>query len=191
MSRGVRRALLRVTALAVAVVLLWRGVSGATSAAHDFTLTDHDGQRFDLATQRGKVVLVFFGYSQCPDVCPTTLSKLSSVARRLGEQQGGMTVAYVSVDPERDTPAVLKADLGNFDLEAVGLTGTREEVDRVVRQYGAQYEIVPAPESAARYMVSHTTSLYVIDRAGRLVEELDYEATVDEIAAVVRRLLTP
>lgn len=157
--------------------------------AGDFVLIDQDSARFDTRTLRGKVVLVFFGYSHCPDVCPTTLSKLSSVGRRLGDARGAMKVVYVSVDPERDTPTVLKADLGNFDLDAVGLTGPREEIDRVVAQYGARYEIVQTPESAGRYTVNHSTTLYVLDRTGRLRAEFPYEATVDEIATTVRELI--
>ncbi len=159
-------------------------------AGGDFTLIDQDSTTFELASLRGKVVLVFFGYSQCPDVCPTTLSKLSSVARRLGDQRSGMKVVYVSVDPARDTPAVLKADLGNFDLDAVGLTGTREEVDRVVAMYGAKYEIVPTPQSAAQYTVSHSTTLYVLDQRGKVVATFPYEATADEIVETVRSLLS-
>lgn len=157
----------------------------------DFTLIDQDSTRFELASLRGKVVLVFFGYSQCPDVCPTTLSKLSSVARRLGDQRGQMKVVYVSVDPERDTPSVLKADLHNFDLDAVGVTGTRAEIDRVVAMYGAKYEIVPTPQSAAKYTVSHSTTLYLLDKQGKVVEQFPYEATADEIAEAVRGRLAP
>ncbi|MBK6495405.1 MAG: SCO family protein [Gemmatimonadales bacterium] len=157
----------------------------------DFTLIDQDSARFELASLRGKVVLVFFGYSQCPDVCPTTLSKLSSVARRLGAQRAEMRVVYVSVDPERDTPAVLKADLQNFDLDAVGVTGTRAEIDRVVAMYGAKYEIVQTPQSAAKYTVSHSTTLYLLDKQGKVVEQFPYEATADEIAEAVRGRLAP
>jgi len=189
------RALAAVALLAAAIGggYWWsaRGAPAAGPAAGDFVLTDQDSARFDTRSLRGKVVLVFFGYSNCPDVCPTTLSKLSSVARRLGDARGGMKVVYVSVDPERDTPTVLRADLGNFDLDAVGLTGTREEVDRVVAQYGARYEIVPTPESAGKYVVNHSTTLYVLDRDGRLATEFPYEATATEIAATVRALIGP
>lgn len=166
-----------------------RQAEAAGPVAGDFVLIDQDSARFDTRTLRGKVVLVFFGYSHCPDVCPTTLSKLSSVARRLGDDRGAMKVVYVSVDPERDTPTVLKADLGNFDLDAVGLTGTRAAIDSVVAQYGAQYEIVQTPESAGRYTVNHSTTLYVLDRKGRLRREFPYEATADEIASAVRELI--
>jgi len=155
----------------------------------DFSLTDHDGQVFSLSSLRGRVVLIFFGYTFCPDACPTTLSKLSTVARRLGEAASQVKTLYISVDPERDTPAVLKADLANFRLDSLGLTGSKAEIDEVVAQYGAAYEIVPTPESAARYTVSHTTTLYALDAAGRLRMKFRYEATVDEIVDGIHRIL--
>lgn len=155
----------------------------------DFTLTDLDNQPFSLSSLRGKVVLIFFGYTFCPDACPTTLSKLSSVARRLGDAAAKVKTLYISVDPERDTPAVIKADLANFRLDALGLTGTKAAIDTVVGQYGAAYEIVPTPDSAARYTVSHTTTLYALDTAGRLRIKFRYEATVDEVVAGIRQIL--
>ena len=155
----------------------------------DFTLTDHNQQRFELQSLRGRVVLVFFGYSMCPDVCPTTLSKLSLVAKKLGAEQTKVKTLYISVDPERDTPEVLSADLELFKLDALGLTGSREEVDRVVGLYGASYKIVPTPESAAKYSVSHSTTLYVLDRDGKVRMTFPYEATVDEIVAGLRPVL--
>jgi protein SCO1/2 len=138
---------------------------------------------------RGTAVLVFFGYSSCPDVCPTTLSKLSAVTRRLGDASTGVKTLYVTVDPERDTPEVLKTDLSLFRLDALGLTGTREEIDAVVAQFGAAYEIVPTPESAGEYSVSHTTDLYLLDREGRLVRTFAYEATVEEIVEGIQAVL--
>jgi protein SCO1 len=161
----------------------------APTIGGDFALTDHTGARFESQSQRGKVLLVFFGYTMCPDVCPTTLSKLSSVMRRLGDAKGDVRTLYISVDPERDTPEVLKADLALFQLDAVGLTGTRAEVDAVVKLFGASYEIVPTPESAGRYSVSHSTMLYLLDREGRVRQTFPYEATVDEIAAGIQSLL--
>lgn len=155
----------------------------------DFALTDQNGARFTLESQRGKILLVFFGYTMCPDVCPTTLSKLSAVMRRLGDAKDQVRTLYISVDPERDTPEVLKADLALFSLDAMGLTGTRAEVDAVVKQFGASYEIVPTPESAAKYSVSHSTTLYLLDREGRVRQTFPYEATVDEVTAGIRAIL--
>jgi len=155
----------------------------------DFTLTDHNGQRFELSSLRGKAVLIFFGYSSCPDACPTTLSKLSSVWRRLGKDAKRVKTLYVSVDPGRDTPAALKADLASFKLDALGLTGTKAEIDKVVALYGAKYEIIPTPDSAARYIVAHSTTLYLLDGRGRVRFEFPYEATADRIAQGVRQVL--
>ena len=155
----------------------------------DFALTDHNGQHFDLSSERGKVVLIFFGYTSCPDACPTTLSKLASVYRHLGDDAKHVKTLYISVDPERDTPAVLKADLGNFRIDALGLTGTKAEIDKVVAQYGAEYEIVPEPNSAAKYSVSHSTDLYALDGAGRVRVVFSYDATVAEITRGLQAIL--
>ena len=155
----------------------------------DFTLTDHNGQRFELSSLRGRAVLIFFGYTFCPDACPTTLSKLASVYRKLGGDASHVKTLYISVDPQRDTPAVLKADLSNFDVDALGLTGTKPEIDKVVNEYGAAYEIVPMPRSAAQYSVAHTTSLYALDASGRTRIEFAYEAPVDDIVNGIHAIL--
>lgn len=155
----------------------------------DFALMDHNGQRFELSSLRGKVVLIFFGYTFCPDACPTTMSKLASVYRQLGTDARRVKTLYISVDPQRDTPAVLKADLSNFEVDALGLTGTKEEIDKAVALYGAAYEIVPTPDSAAKYTVAHTTSLYALDTTGRTRIEFPYEATVQQIVAGVKAIL--
>jgi protein SCO1 len=155
----------------------------------DFALTDHNGQHFELSSLRGKAVLIFFGYTSCPDVCPTTLSKLSEVYRELGNESKRVKTLYITVDPGRDTPAVMKDDLSNFDVDALGLTGTKAEIDKVVALYGAKYEIIPTPESAAKYTVSHTAILYALDTAGRVRMEFPYDAKVDEIVAGVKAIL--
>lgn len=188
----------RLRQLGAVVALLLAPVACATRAPDakpaapvggDFALTDHNAQPFALQSLRGKVVMIFFGYSTCPDVCPTTLSKLTRVSMKLGEARTKVKTLYITVDPERDTPAALKADLALFDLDALGLTGTRAQLDKVVAQYGAKYEIVPTPQSAGKYSVSHSTDLYVLDAQGRLQKTFPYEATVDEIVAGLRPLI--
>jgi protein SCO1/2 len=193
------RASMRCAGLAIGLMLVLALVNcGRTRSAGqlpvlsiggDFTLLDHNGQRFELSSLRGKVVLIFFGYTYCPDACPMTMSKLASVYRQLGNDAKLVKTLYVSVDPERDTPAVLKEDLANFDVDALGLTGTKAEIDRVVGLYGAAYEIVPTPNSAAKYTVSHTTSLYALDVAGRTRIEFRYEATPEEIVQGIKTIL--
>lgn len=155
----------------------------------DFTLTDHDGHRFESSSLKGKAVLIFFGYTSCPDACPTTLSKLSSVYKHLGAEAKDVKTLYISVDPERDTPAVLKEDLASFQLDALGLTGTKPEIDKVVALYGASYEIVPTPNSYAKYTVAHSTTIYALDRRGRTRLEFPYEATIDDIVSGIKKIL--
>jgi protein SCO1/2 len=155
----------------------------------DFALTDHNNQPFELSSLRGKAVLVFFGYTTCPDACPTTLSKLSVVYKKLGADAARVKTLYISVDPERDTPQVLKDDLSNFRVDALGLSGTKAEIDKVVAQYGASYEIIPLPQSEAKYTVAHSTSLYALDAAGKTRMLFPYEATVDEITAGLKSIL--
>lgn len=191
----------RRTLLRGAVAVVAAGVAAACESAPpapelpvldfggDFALIDHDGRPFTLASQKGKVILIFFGYSSCPDACPTTLSKLSTVARRLGDDKSRMRTLYISVDPDRDTPPVLKADLSNFSLDALGLTGKKDDIDKVVAQYKAAYEIVQTPESAAKYTISHTTTVYALDTQGRIRKTFSYEATVDEIVTGIREIL--
>jgi protein SCO1/2 len=191
-SRTARR--LATFAMAAAVITACSAKTPAAAAkatiGGDFALTDHNKQRFELQSLRGKVVMIFFGYSMCPDVCPTTLSKLTRVAMRLGSDSTKVKTLYITVDPDRDTPDVLKADLSLFRLDALGLTGTRAEIDKVVAQYGAKYQIVQTPQSAGKYSVSHSTTLYVLDGKGVVQQSFPYEATVDEIVAGLRPLIT-
>lgn len=161
----------------------------ALNVGGEFTLTDHDNKPFQLSSQRGKVVLVFFGFASCPDACPTTLSKLSAVYRKLGPDAAKLQTLYITVDPDRDTPEILKEDLSYFGIGAIGLTGTKAEIDKVVAQYGASYEIVPMPESAAKYSIAHSTTLYALDADGKTRILFPYEATVDEITAGLKSIL--
>jgi protein SCO1/2 len=155
----------------------------------DFALTDDNNQQFELSSLRGKAVLIFFGYTSCPDVCPTTLSKLSEVYRQLGPSAARVKTLYISVDPQRDTPMVLKDDLSDFDLDALGLTGSKPQIDKVVALYGASYEIIPTPTSAMKYNVAHSTTLYALDPAGRTRILFPYEASVSDIVKGVKTIL--
>ena len=178
----------------VAVVLLvslgcQRAQPPVLSVGGDFALTDDNGHRFELSSLRGKAILIFFGYTSCPDVCPTTLSKLSSVYKKLGPDAARVKTLFISVDPDRDTPAVLKDDLSSFDLDATGLTGTKAEIDKVVALYGASYEIIPTPQSAMKYTVAHSTTLYALDAAGQTRILFPYEATVGDIVKGLKSIL--
>lgn len=164
-----------------------RSVRGGGAGAN-FTLTDQDGRPFRLSGLRGRVVLLFFGYTSCPDACPTTLSKLARVYKLLGPHRERVVTLFISVDPGRDTPRVLKDYLKYFRVNAVGLTGTKEEIDRVVGLYGARYEIEKS-DSATGYHINHSTDLYLIDQKGQVAARFKYEGGTKEIADAVRRLI--
>jgi cytochrome oxidase Cu insertion factor (SCO1/SenC/PrrC family) len=159
------------------------------SPAADFSLTDQDGRPFRLSQLRGKVALLFFGYTSCPDACPTTLSKLSRVYKMLGVEGGRVVTIFVSVDPKRDTPRALKEYLKYFRINSVGLTGTKEEIDSVVGQYGARYEIEQS-DSAAGYHINHSTDLYLIDRRGEVAHTFAYKDQAKPIADEILKALS-
>jgi Uncharacterized protein SCO1/SenC/PrrC, involved in biogenesis of respiratory and photosynthetic systems len=159
-----------------------------TVAGSDFALTDQTGSRFQLREQRGKVVLLFFGYTTCPDACPAILAKLASVYKSLGQKKSRVLTVFVSVDPARDTPEALKKYLAYFPINAAGLTGTKEEIDAVVKQYGAFYEIEKS-DSALGYHINHSTYLYVIDQSGEVRSRFKHTDKTDLIAAAVQQLI--
>ena len=154
----------------------------------DFTLVDPSGQPYSLSSHGGEVRLLFFGFTNCPDVCPITLTKLQQVHRLLGDRGKKIRILFVSVDPERDTPERLAAYLANLRIPVTGLTGTVEEVARVAAQYGAFFEKV-ALDSAAVYTVDHSTRTYLIDGEGRVRYIFRYEDNPERIAHLVRKLL--
>jgi protein SCO1/2 len=159
-----------------------------TATGGDFALTDQNGSRFLLREQRGKVVLLFFGYTTCPDACPAMLAKLASVYKALGQKKSRVLTVFVSVDPARDTPEALKKYLAYFPINAAGLTGTKEEIDAVVKQYGAYYEIEKS-DSALGYHINHSTTLYVIDQSGEVKLRFKHTDRPDLMAAAVQQLI--
>jgi protein SCO1 len=155
----------------------------------DFVLTDQHGRRFDTASLRGKVIFLFFGYTTCPDACPMTLSKLARVDALLGEKGRRVQTVYVSVDPERDTVEKLKTYLSYYTLPVVGLTGTVEEVKDVAGDFGVYYG-KSDEETAAGYLVDHTTLVYLIDHQGTLRYLSHPEDSPEVLAGLVRKVLT-
>lgn len=154
----------------------------------DFELPAHTGGTFRLADARGKAVLLFFGYTYCPDICPTTLQTMAQVEKLLEADGDRVQTVFVSVDPERDTLPRLKEYVGHFDVNAVAVTGPPAQVDPVVKQYAAYYEKQPS-DSAMGYLVDHTTRLYLIDPQGRIRYLFRYGEDAKTIAAGVRQVL--
>ncbi len=143
-----------------------------------------------LEGMRGKVVLLFFGYTTCPDICPMTLANLQQAVARLSpDERRRVQVALVTVDPERDTPSILAEYTAAFDLPAVGLTGTPEQIADLADRYAAQYQRVEMPGSALRYAVNHSAAVYLIDPQGRLRLLLRHTAPPARFADEIRRLM--
>ncbi|MCW5632694.1 MAG: SCO family protein [Rubrivivax sp.] len=156
--------------------------------AQGLELSDPDGKRRTLAEFKGKVVVLFFGFTQCPDVCPTTLAEIATVKQQLGADGARVVPVFVTVDPERDTPAVLKAYVGSFGADFVALRGTPEETKAVARAFKIFYAKVPG-KTESSYTVDHTARSYVYDTKGRLRLATRYGIGADALASDVRQLL--
>ena len=131
----------------------------------DFALVDQHGASFELQSLRGQAAMLFFGYTYCPDICPVTLSKMGRVYQLLDAPQQELTTLFVTVDPKRDTQEKLAEYLDYFAIDAIGLRGDKEEIDQVVRQYGAHYSLGEEQEA---YLVDHSTYTYLIDQQGKV-----------------------
>jgi len=141
-------------------------ITGA-NYGRSFTLTDHTGRTRTLEDFRGKVVVMFFGYTYCPDVCPTTLAELKAVKEQLGEEGKSLQVLFVTVDPERDTPKVLADYVPAFDPSFLGLYGDAAATATVAKEFRVFYQKVPG-KTPGSYTVDHTAGSYVFDPQGRL-----------------------
>ncbi|MEO7495896.1 MAG: SCO family protein [Massilia sp.] len=135
--------------------------------AHNFALTDHTGKPRTLADFRGKVVVMFFGYTQCPDVCPTTMVEMANVMKELGPQADQVQVLFVTVDPERDTQALLAEYVPAFDKRFIGLYGDAAATAAVARDFKVFYAKVSGKEPGS-YSMDHTAGSYVFDRTGKV-----------------------
>ncbi len=162
-------------------------VTGA-SFGRDFALTDPAGKPRSLADYRGKAVVIFFGYTQCPDVCPTTLAALADAMKQLGPEAARVQVLFVTVDPERDTPELLAQYVPAFDPRFVGLRGDAAATERVAKEFKVIYQKQPGstPET---YTVDHSTGTYIFDPQGRLRLYVSHGAGPDAIAHDLHELL--
>jgi len=131
-----------------------------------FQLTDDTGKAVTAADYRGKVTLLYFGYTHCPDVCPLTLAHLHVVLQRLGQLADGVRILFVSVDPARDTPAVLHQYVTAFDPHAVGLTGSPSDIEALTKRYRAAFTREP-DKGTGGYDVSHSSGIYIFDATGK------------------------
>ena len=153
----------------------------------DVRLTDHNGKPRTLADFKGKVVVVFFGYTHCPDVCPVTLGELAIVARELGKDAGNMQVLFITVDPDRDTPAVLSKYVPAFNPDFLGLYGDVDATARTAKEFKVFFQKQPA--SGGGYSVDHSAGTYVYDKAGRLRLFASYGQGAPKLLHDIRLLL--
>lgn len=162
-------------------------VTGA-SFGRDFALQDPDGRQHTLADFRGKAVVVFFGYTQCPDVCPTTLATLAEAMKKLGNDADRVQVLFITVDPERDTPALLKQYVPAFDPRFLGLRGDADATARTAKEFKVLYEKVPGPTPGS-YTMDHSAGSFVFDPQGRLRLYVAHGQDADVFAHDLRELL--
>lgn len=157
----------------------------AAVAAGAFSLIDHRGRRVSERDFGDRMLLIFFGYGSCPDVCPMTLHRIAAAVDLLGAEGDTVQPVFITLDPERDRPAVLATYVAAFHPRLIGLSGSREEIDRVAAAYRV-YSAKTAAD-ADSYFLDHSAYLYLVDGQGRIVTYLRHEASAEDIAAAVRR----
>jgi protein SCO1 len=152
-----------------------------------FQLTDQNGKAFTDKNLKGKPTLIFFGYTHCPDVCPTSLFEISEVLRALGKDADKVNAVFISVDPERDTPAAMKDYLSSFDPHLEGLSGDPAETAKVITSYRVYAKKVPTKDGD--YTMDHTALIYLMDRDGHFVSPFNLKRTPEEAAVELKRYL--
>ncbi len=174
------------------LVMLW-ALGGARSIATPamiggpFQLTDQSGQTVTDKEMQGRPTLIFFGFTHCPDVCPTSLFEISEVLRAMGPDADRVNAYFISVDPERDTAAAMKDYLSSFDSHLKGLTGPPEDLAKVISEYRVYAKKVPLKDGD--YTMDHTALIYLMDREGKFVAPFNLKRTPEEAAADLKRYL--
>jgi protein SCO1/2 len=174
------------------VVVLWllgglRGVTAPAAIGGPFQLTDQAGQAVTEKNLQGKPTLIFFGFTHCPDVCPTSLFEISEVLRAMGKDADRVNAYFVSVDPERDTAVAMKDYLSSFDPHLKGLTGDSDAVAKVISGFRVYAKKVPLKDGD--YTMDHTALIYLMDRDGKFVAPFNLKRTPEEAAKDLKRYL--
>lgn len=156
--------------------------------APDFTLSDPEGNPVSISAFEGKDILLSFGYTSCPDICPTTLMQLNSVTQKLGDSESeDLQVVFVTIDPERDTPERLEEYIPYFNKSFIGLTGSPDEIKKAADAYSVFYEREKRGDSGGVYFMNHTQTLFLIDQKGKLLLLYPFESfDADRIASDIR-----
>ena len=174
------------------LLMLWavgglRNVAAPAAIGGPFQLTDQTGQTVTEKNLKGRPTLIFFGFTHCPDVCPTSLFEISEVLKAMGKDADHVNAFFVSVDPERDTAAAMKDYLSSFDPHMKGLTGDPEAVAKVISAFRVYARKVPTKDGD--YTMDHTALIYLMDRDGKFVSPFNIKRTPEEAAADLKRYL--
>ena len=179
--------------LVVGLLIMFWAMGGVSKVAQPaaiggpFQLTDQNGKAVTDKSLKGKPTLIFFGYTHCPDVCPTSLFEISEVLRAMGRDADKVNAIFISVDPERDTPAAMKDYLSSFDPHLEGLSGDPAETAKVITSYRVYAKKVPTKDGD--YTMDHTALIYLMDRDGRFVSPFNLKRTPEEAAADLKKYL--
>ncbi|MCK1719076.1 SCO family protein [Bradyrhizobium sp. 141] len=179
--------------LVVGLLIMFWAMGGVSKVAQPaaiggpFQLTDQNGKAVTDKSLKGKPTLIFFGYTHCPDVCPTSLFEISEVLRAMGKDADKVNAIFISVDPERDTPATMKEYLSSFDPHLEGLSGDPAETAKVITSYRVYAKKVPTKDGD--YTMDHTALIYLMDRDGRFVSPFNLKRTPEEAAADLKKYL--
>src|SRR5690349_21422798 len=182
-----------VASLVVGLLLMFWAMGGVSKVAQPaaiggpFQLTDQNGKTVTDKDLKGKPTLIFFGYTHCPDVCPTSLFEISEVMRALGKDASRVNAVFMSVDPERDTPAIMKDYLSSFDPHLEGLSGDPAEVEKVIKSYRVYAKKIPGKDGD--YTMDHTALIYLMDRDGKFVSPFNLNRKPEEAAADLKHYL--
>jgi len=164
-------------------------ITGSKAFGKDFSLTDHHGKKRELAEFKGQLVVMFYGYTQCPDVCPTTMTEMQGVMELLGKDASRVQVMFVTVDPERDTQELLSQYVPAFDKRFLGLRPqSTEELEKITKDFKVFYKKVPG-NSLTSYTIDHTAGSYVFDTKGQLRLFLKHQQGPNPIAEDLKKLL--
>ena len=181
-------ALLKPDAVATTEQRGFFSTDSASMIGGPFQLTDQNGRKRSSDEFRGKLMLIYFGFTYCPDVCPTALTVVTTALDQLGDQADAVVPILITVDPERDTPAVLKDYVAQFSPRYIGLTGSEREIAQVAKEFRVYYAKSPG-SGGAPYLMDHTSLLYLMDQNGRFNTHFTHNNRAEDIVAAVRKLL--
>jgi protein SCO1/2 len=162
-------------------------VSGQAAIGGDFTLTDGTGKTVTASDFRGKYTLVYFGFTRCPDICPTTLLTMMGVLEQLGDDGKNIVPVFITLDPERDTPKVVQTYVRNFSDRLVGLTGTMAQITQVAHAYKVYFSKVRDDKSAAGYVIDHSGFMYLMGPDGSYLAHFTHNMPMQTLASAIRK----